>query len=67
MKNNHLDGVDIDWEDNSAMEAGNGEQWLITFQQVLRAELPDHFISHAPQGPYFKKEHYTNGAYVTVH
>ena len=29
--NNHLDGVDLDWEDNAAMEAGLGEQWLITF------------------------------------
>lgn len=28
--------------------------------------MPDHVISHAPQGPYFKKEYYKNGAYITV-
>jgi len=50
-----LDGVDIDWEDNSAMEAGKGEDWLISFQTKLRQLLPNHVISHAPQGPYFKK------------
>ena len=26
---NNLDGVDLDWEDNAAMENGTGEQWLI--------------------------------------
>lgn len=29
--------------------------------------LPNHIITHAPQGPYFKDEHYKNGAYMTVH
>ena len=33
---NNLDGVDIDWEDNDAMEAGKGEQWLISFSTKLR-------------------------------
>jgi hypothetical protein len=50
-----LDGVDIDWEDNAAMEAGKGEDWLISFQTKLRQLLPNHIITHAPQGPYFKK------------
>lgn len=36
VKNNNLDGVDIDWEDNAAMEAGRGEAWLITFTRRLR-------------------------------
>jgi chitinase len=48
------------------MEAGTGEQWLIQFQTTLRNRLPNHIISHAPQGPYFKQEHYKNGAYITV-
>lgn len=52
---NHLDGVDIDWEDNAAMEAGKGEAWLISFQTELRSLLPNHTITHAPQGPYFCK------------
>lgn len=54
LKNN-LDGVDIDWEDNDAMEAGKGEDWLITFHKKLRSLLPNHIITHAPQAPYFKK------------
>lgn len=36
VKNNNLDGVDIDWEDNAAMEAGKGEDWLISFSKKLR-------------------------------
>jgi hypothetical protein len=37
---NHLDGVDLDWEDNNALESGTGEQWLITCTKVLRQRLP---------------------------
>ena len=33
---NNLDGVDIDWEDNNAMNQGTGEDWLIKFQRKLR-------------------------------
>jgi len=29
VKDNNLDGLDLDWEDNEAMEHGIGEQWLI--------------------------------------
>jgi len=66
VNSNNLDGVDIDYEDNAAMEAGRAEQWLITFTKTLRSLLPNHIISHAPQAPYFKKEYYSQGAYVTV-
>ena len=45
---NDADGVDIDWEDYAAMEAGTGEAWLITFTTVLRQRLPNHIITHAP-------------------
>ena len=31
-----LDGADIDYEDNEAMEAGKGEEWLIAFTRKLR-------------------------------
>lgn len=64
---NNLDGVDLDWEDNAAMEAGLGEQWLITFTKKLREMIPNHIITHAPQGPYFKDDHYVNRAYVAIH
>ena len=53
VKNNHLDGVDIDWQDTTAFQNGKGEQWLITFTTVLRANLPNAIITHAPQAPYF--------------
>ena len=43
-----LDGVDIDYEDNAAMEAGTGATWVITFTRVLRERLPNHIITHAP-------------------
>jgi GH18 family chitinase len=43
-----VDGVDIDWEDYEAMEAGTGEAWLITFTTVLRQRLPNHIITQAP-------------------
>ena len=29
--------------------------------------LPNHIITQAPQGPYFKDDHYQNRAYVKVH
>ena len=64
--NNNLDGVDIDWEDNAAMEAGTGETWLITFTRALREIIPSHIVIHAPQAPYFKEEYYKNGAYVAI-
>ena len=61
---NNLDGVDLDFEDNAAMEIGTGEQWLITCTKKLREMLPSpqFIITHAPQGPYFLgKEKYPQG------
>lgn len=40
VKNNHLDGLDIDWADNAAMVAGTGEQWLIDCTRAAREVLP---------------------------
>lgn len=33
---NNVDGVDIDYEDNNAMNIGRGEEWVIKFQRKLR-------------------------------
>lgn len=67
VKNNNLDGADIDWEDNTAMNKGTGEQWLIKFTLAVREIIPDLVLSHAPQAPYFKGfDFYVNGGYVTV-
>eukprot|EP01088_Endostelium_zonatum_P007155 TRINITY_DN19331_c0_g1_i1.p1 TRINITY_DN19331_c0_g1~~TRINITY_DN19331_c0_g1_i1.p1 ORF type:complete len:325 (-),score=70.54 TRINITY_DN19331_c0_g1_i1:30-1004(-) len=64
-----LDGVDLDWEDNAAMEAGKGEAWLISITRTLRSKLPSprYIISHAPQAPYFMgTSKYPAGGYITV-
>ena len=53
VKNNMFDGVDIDYEHNSAMEDGTGKPWLKNFTIALRNQLPGYIISHAPQAPYF--------------
>ena len=69
VKDNHLDGVDIDWEDTPAFQRGDssGENWLITLTKTLRNNLgPDAIITHAPQGPYFSKGLYPKDAYLTV-
>ena len=70
VKENDLDGIDLDWEDNAAMENGTGEQWLIDCVKAIRKILPvgEYLLTHAPQAPYFiGKPRYPNGAYVTVH
>ncbi len=40
VKNNNLDGLDIDYEDNDAMERGVAEQWLIACTKAVRLVLP---------------------------
>ena len=67
MLDNNFDGADVDWEDNTAMNRGTGEQWLIAFTKALRETIPDRVITHSPQAPYFKSEFYTNHAYIAVH
>ena len=70
VKNNHLDGIDIDYTDNQAMDAGTGEAWLIKCTQAARDVLPKgkYYISHSPQAPYFAgAPTYKNGGYLKVH
>jgi len=71
VKDNNLDGVDLDWEDNDAMNQGKGEAWLVAITKTLRSLLPKdqgYIISHAPQAPYFMgAPKYPNGGYLTVH
>lgn len=62
----NLDGVDIDYEDNDAMNARTGATWVITFTNALRAKLPNHIISHAPQAPYFHDTLYGSESYLRV-
>ncbi|EJU00710.1 glycoside hydrolase [Dacryopinax primogenitus] len=66
-----LDGIDVDYEDFTAMNAqdGSAEAWLTTFTQALRAQLPagQYLLTHAPVAPWFcGTAKYSSGAYVTV-
>jgi len=66
VNSNLYDGVDVDYEDNKAMNLGNGEQWVIDFTIELRKVIPHHIISHTPQAPYFTPT-YIGGGYRKVH
>uniref|UniRef100_A0A6B2LFD3 GH18 domain-containing protein n=1 Tax=Arcella intermedia TaxID=1963864 RepID=A0A6B2LFD3_9EUKA len=68
VKANNLDGVDLDYEDNGAMNQGKGEKWICDCTQRLRQLLPaPYIITHAPQGPYFMgPPSYPSGGYTAV-
>jgi len=70
VKKYDLDGVDVDYEDLNAMNQQNGEaeQWLTTFTQQLRTQLPQgqYILTHAPLAPWFSPGAYASGAYLTV-
>lgn len=66
VKQNNYDGVDIDYEDNEAMNKGTGEQWMIQFMHQLRKLIPYHIVTHAPQAPYFMST-YIGGGYRKIH
>ncbi|KZT71954.1 glycoside hydrolase family 18 protein [Daedalea quercina L-15889] len=63
-----LDGVDVDYEDFDAFDAGTAEAWLVTFTTQLRNQLPagDYIITHAPVAPWFSPTMWTNGGYIQV-
>lgn len=71
VKNFDLDGVDVDYEDFNAINAGDGraEQWLIDFTRQLRNQLPQgsFILTHAPVAPWFSPNKFGGGAYRTVH
>ena len=51
VKTNGLDGIDVDYEDLTAMNWGDGaaEKWVTTFTQTLRQTLPkgQFILTHA--------------------
>lgn len=68
VKDNQLDGVDLDYEDNTAMDSGVGVNWIVNCTNTLRSLLPassGYIITHAPQAPYFMSS-YAQGGYLTV-
>ncbi|EIN12384.1 glycoside hydrolase family 18 protein [Punctularia strigosozonata HHB-11173 SS5] len=70
VKEFDLDGIDVDYEDFNAIDAGDGkaEAWLTTFTTQLRSQLPSgsFIITHAPVAPWFSPGKFGGGAYLTV-
>ncbi|KZT18638.1 glycoside hydrolase family 18 protein [Neolentinus lepideus HHB14362 ss-1] len=70
VKQYDLDGVDVDYEDFNAFDAGDGsaENWLISFTTELRKQLPagDYILTHAPVAPWFSAGHWGGGGYLKV-
>ncbi|RPD63333.1 glycoside hydrolase [Lentinus tigrinus ALCF2SS1-7] len=70
--NTDLDGIDVDWEEIALVtqSPGVGEQWLATFTQTLRSQLPQgqFILTHAPVGPWFQPQasFCPGGCYLTV-
>ncbi|KAI0343059.1 glycoside hydrolase [Trametopsis cervina] len=71
VKQYNLDGIDVDYEDFNAIDGGtgSGENWLISFTQQLRNQLPagQYIITHAPVAPWFSPNMWGGGGYLKVH
>ncbi|EIW74227.1 glycoside hydrolase family 18 protein [Coniophora puteana RWD-64-598 SS2] len=66
-----VDGVDVDYEDFTAFNKGDGsaETWLINFTKELRAKLPQgqYILTHAPVAPWFSPApKWGGGGYLKV-
>ncbi|KIK61785.1 glycoside hydrolase family 18 protein [Collybiopsis luxurians FD-317 M1] len=63
-----LDGIDVDYEDFNAFDAGTAEAWLVSFTKQLRTKLPQgtYILTHAPVAPWFSPNIWTNGGYLAV-
>jgi len=70
VKRHHLDGIDVDYEDFNAINAGDGsaENWLVTFTKQLRTKLPvgQYIVTHAPVAPWFSPKIWGGGGYLKV-
>jgi hypothetical protein len=71
VKEYDVDGIDVDYEDETAMNKGDGsaENWIIEFNNALRSELPQgqYILTHAPQAPWMgTNSMWASGAYITV-
>ncbi|KAM6497137.1 glycoside hydrolase family 18 protein [Amanita muscaria] len=70
VKTYQLDGIDVDYEDFNAFNAGNGgaENWLISFTTQLRSLLPagQYIITHARKRTLFEPNRWGGGGYLKV-
>ncbi|KAJ7765494.1 glycoside hydrolase family 18 protein [Mycena maculata] len=66
-----LDGIDVDYEDFTAVNKGDGkaEAWIINFTTRLRSLLPQgqYILTHAPVAPWFSPGIWGGGGYLKVH
>jgi len=66
-----LDGIDVDYEDFNAFDAGTGaaEEWVISFTTQLRTLLPQgtYILTHAPVAPWFAPNLWGGGGYLRIH
>ncbi|KAF8869289.1 hypothetical protein CPB84DRAFT_1027112 [Gymnopilus junonius] len=72
VKQYDLDGIDVDYEDLNAFDAGDGKAgaWLISFTKQLRIQLPQedtYLITHAPVAPWFSPPKWRGGGYLKIH
>ncbi|PFH51773.1 glycoside hydrolase family 18 protein [Amanita thiersii Skay4041] len=70
VKKYELDGIDIDYEDFDAINAGDGkaEAWVITFTKQLRSQLPkeQYIITHARKISAYMKCEAANHEFLAV-
>ncbi|KAI0923950.1 hypothetical protein AcW1_006753 [Taiwanofungus camphoratus] len=70
VKEYDLDGIDVDYEDFTAINDGNGAvSWLASFTKQLRSQLPQgqYILTHAPVAPWFSNNaQFEGGAYLQV-
>ncbi|PFH51616.1 glycoside hydrolase family 18 protein [Amanita thiersii Skay4041] len=70
VKKYNVDGVDVDYEDFNAFNAGDGkaEAWVANFTRALRAELPagTYILTHAPVAPWFSPNKFGGGGYLKI-
>ncbi|KAF4610520.1 hypothetical protein D9613_006969 [Agrocybe pediades] len=71
VKQFNLDGIDVDYEDFDAINAGDGkaEAWVASFTKQLRTQLPQgtFLLTHAPVAPWFSPGRFGGGAYLKIH
>ncbi|KAI0731324.1 glycoside hydrolase family 18 protein [Earliella scabrosa] len=71
VKQYGLDGLDVDYEDFSAMDKSDGsaESWIAAFTKQIRSQLPQgqFILSHAPVAPWFSVSNlFSAGAYLKI-
>ncbi|KAK6992232.1 glycoside hydrolase family 18 protein [Favolaschia claudopus] len=70
VKQYNLDGIDVDYEDFNAFDAGNGKAEVdLPFTTQIRTILPQgtYILTHAPVAPWFSPNKWGGGGYLKIH